>query len=52
MKNKGAKKRKRLVQQQQDSSDDSILDSDFDEDEQIDTNTKLNKRDIKGQIKL
>jgi hypothetical protein len=38
--------------QHQDSSDESILDSDIDEDEQIDTSSKLNKRDIKGKIKL
>jgi hypothetical protein len=38
--------------QHQESSDESILDSDIDEDEQIDTSNKLNKRDIKGKIKL
>lgn len=38
--------------QHQESSDESILDSDIDEDEQIDTSSKLNKRDIKGKIKL
>ncbi len=38
--------------QHQESSDESILDSDIDEDEHIDTSSKLNKRDIKGKIKL
>jgi hypothetical protein len=50
--NKNAKKRKGRTMQQQDSSEDSILDSDIEDDGHIDTNTKLNKRDIKGKIKL